>query len=847
MRKVSKGAKIVSLAAVAALAASCVVPMAASAETVVKWPSPTGVLSSKTYNNDGSVKTQQVTSACRGFYLSLVEYLGITDTISNSPVGNGSVSAEGYTLSDFEQDLPYGTYASQANQNPDPYWSNFWYTYVNTSADLDVTAKDADGRPVNEVALVPEGRGASADVDIYIGGTSASFYYRPDIIVGGSSGATSQYQALVDAINNKTIGEDNYQKGDEDYDPYILNDWDEYNGVISYAGTARGNMNQLYTLAQCVAELQAEDSTYVTRYNESAQTIAERVEGINIGLRYYLAKQLDNGTITKKTVAFIRSVDAATKTATIAVSDPEVAAGTQAFYEKYGLSTDGFDPCLDLADVTTNLADKLGKDRSELTYKTGQATLTVSAEELLNADVLFCTRASMGGGTTVTPTDLANFFDAAGIDSSKVPASFHYNPTDLGLGGWQADRVRFMPAWIGYIYPEVVSTSQAMAYWHYYVDHAKLSYVTDVLNYDCASMTLRSGDSLSEPVGGWMNAFNAIDSKITEGWRYFVANEDELLAKYKTMQPCTNADGEYWNTQLTSGTYGRIASRLAGEDRYETMAKVVLNAFDSADTVILATGENYADALAGASIAGLKDAPVILTKPGELSTAAKDAIAALGAKEVIVVGGTAAVSDAVLDQLNDLSVKRISGETRIDTALKIYEEGIGSWGTTAIVACANNFADALAVSPYAFNKNAPIFLAGTNGLTDEQVSALKGFDHVVICGGDAAVPTSVDAALGDKAERLAGSTRIETAQKIAEFSINEGMTATGCSVANANNYPDALAGGAACGKMGTVMLLVNDSSASSVADFMANHGVMKFNILGGTAAVSEGTSTTLAN
>src|SRR5207237_4977657 len=52
-------------------------------------------------------------------------------------------------------------------------------------------------------------------------------------------------------------------------------------------------------------------------------------------------------------------------------------------------------------------------------------------------------------------------------------------------------------------------------------------------------------------------------------------------------------------------------TRYAGQDRYDTAAKIATGNFTTADTVVLATGENFPDALAGTYLAGVNSAPIL--------------------------------------------------------------------------------------------------------------------------------------------------------------------------------------------------------------------------------------------
>ena len=88
-------------------------------------------------------------------------------------------------------------------------------------------------------------------------------------------------------------------------------------------------------------------------------------------------------------------------------------------------------------------------------------------------------------------------------------------------------------------------------------------------------------------------------------------------------------------------------TRVAGVDRYATAAAVALDAFATSASVVVARGDAFPDALAGAYLTGVVDAPLLLTRSDALPTVTSDAIAALGATKVYLLGGTSAISDGV--------------------------------------------------------------------------------------------------------------------------------------------------------------------------------------------------------
>jgi putative cell wall-binding protein len=86
--------------------------------------------------------------------------------------------------------------------------------------------------------------------------------------------------------------------------------------------------------------------------------------------------------------------------------------------------------------------------------------------------------------------------------------------------------------------------------------------------------------------------------------------------------------------------------RFTGADRYATATSINQEAFDHSDTVYLATGANFPDALTGAVLAGSRQAPLFLV-PGQCATpGVVAAIRSLSPTRIVAFGGPNAVSDA---------------------------------------------------------------------------------------------------------------------------------------------------------------------------------------------------------
>lgn len=316
-----------------------------------------------------------------------------------------------------------------------------------------------------------------------------------------------------------------------------------------------------------------------------------------------------------------------------------------------------------------------------------------------------------------------------------------------------------------------------------------------------------------------------------------------------------------------------VIQRLSGNDRYDTMGEIVEEAYNtvpSNGTVIVASGDNFPDALAASGLSGLADAPVILTNSYRLSARADGQISRLSPNKVIVIGGESAVSDSVVNQIEkrvarEAKVVRISGDTRRDTANEIFAQAkkqvSANWqDDTAIIATGENFTDALSISAYAQKNKYPVFLSGKTGLDASTIKDIKGygFTKIVIAGGSAAVPNSVIAQLKgagvseSNIVRLGGATRYQTSLEIAKFAYSDLRPATPV-FATGENFPDALAGGVLAGRKDAPLLLVSpDTSVNhdalnwikSTHEFVRNGTAY---VLGGTDAVSEAVSADIAS
>ncbi len=168
---------------------------------------------------------------------------------------------------------------------------------------------------------------------------------------------------------------------------------------------------------------------------------------------------------------------------------------------------------------------------------------------------------------------------------------------------------------------------------------------------------------------------------------------------------------------------GFALERLQGNDRYETSAAIA-TAFGTATSVILASGEQgrTPDALAANFLAGVRNAPVLLTRRDTTPPSILAAIRATGATRITVVGGPVAVSDLQIANLRTagFTVDRVAGANRYETAAEVAEEGETGEAQAAsnvgLVASGVSTIDALAGGPLAFKGRHPLFLVTRTGV-----------------------------------------------------------------------------------------------------------------------------------
>lgn len=202
----------------------------------------------------------------------------------------------------------------------------------------------------------------------------------------------------------------------------------------------------------------------------------------------------------------------------------------------------------------------------------------------------------------------------------------------------------------------------------------------------------------------------------------------------------TNAVNEATATQVQQAT-GVAPERIAGATRYETAAAVAQLFGPGDGPAYVATGANFPDALAGSAAAAIRGGPMLLVAPDGTPAATAAQLDRLNPTEIVVLGGTTAVSDVIANGLGGFGpVRRIAGPERYATAALIAQDAFpNAQGVT--LATGEGFADALTAGPAAARAAAPVLLSPPSCATPGILDFLRarGWPGMVVIGGIAAL------------------------------------------------------------------------------------------------------------
>ena len=285
-------------------------------------------------------------------------------------------------------------------------------------------------------------------------------------------------------------------------------------------------------------------------------------------------------------------------------------------------------------------------------------------------------------------------------------------------------------------------------------------------------------------------------------------------------------------TPSTSAQTTKATTRVAGVDRINTAVEVSKKYYNSADTVIVANYEKFADSLSASALSKALKAPILLVQKDQLDSVVAQEIKRLGAKNVIVIGGEQSI-DKTKDSLSQYNIQTIAGSDRYKTSAKIAQEIIKRTGTTqAVIASGETFADALTVAPLANKHNMPILLVQQNNIPKATQEVLKQIDKVIIVGGEKTISKEVENKLPNPT-RIAGANRYETAKKIYEYDFKDRKEVN---IANGTNFADSLViGSIDC----PILLAESNEIPEATKEAIKDSKFEKVNVFGGENSIGE--------
>ncbi|WP_298748628.1 cell wall-binding repeat-containing protein [uncultured Serinicoccus sp.] len=187
--------------------------------------------------------------------------------------------------------------------------------------------------------------------------------------------------------------------------------------------------------------------------------------------------------------------------------------------------------------------------------------------------------------------------------------------------------------------------------------------------------------------------------------------------------------------------FGAEVVRVSGENRYDTSAEIAGLFPTGLPVLYLATGTDFPDALTGGARAGRDGAPMLLTDPDELRPSTAEAIAALQPQSVVVLGGSGAVSDDVVEAVTGLvpDTTRVFGANRYETAVALassYE-----FDSVSYLASGQDYPDALTGGALAAYHGGPLVLSRATEVPAPTVGALDRLSPqgLVLFGGEGAL------------------------------------------------------------------------------------------------------------
>ena len=278
------------------------------------------------------------------------------------------------------------------------------------------------------------------------------------------------------------------------------------------------------------------------------------------------------------------------------------------------------------------------------------------------------------------------------------------------------------------------------------------------------------------------------------------------------------------------GSDARIEN-ISGRSRYELSSRIY--ALDDAERnmLVISYGADFIASILAAGFANVEDADILSVDEGSLSGALEQAIQERNYERTVVVFGEEQPSEKLLERIRALlpnaSFEQIGTHKPSELSCALFERARtddASWARTALVCAPHNRTDLMAISPYLFAKDIPLFFIDEAGtIPKKTLDALNTFDSIILLGGMISFPesslTSIDSQI--ETTRLYGDDPYDAYLKIKAWIDEQSAAARSeerryfiASLTDIDKVP--FAGLLASRKSGE-LLLYSDQDANSIA------------------------------
>lgn len=253
--------------------------------------------------------------------------------------------------------------------------------------------------------------------------------------------------------------------------------------------------------------------------------------------------------------------------------------------------------------------------------------------------------------------------------------------------------------------------------------------------------------------------------------------------------------------------------RLGGQNRYQTAVAVSKEGWEKSSYVVLATGQNFPDAIVVAPLAMKYDAPILLTEKNALNEDTKRELLRLGTQNIFIVGGQGVITSTVESQIKSLNIKvtRLAGKDRYETAVKVAEM-MGNINEV-MLATGEDFPDALSVAPAAAKMGIPILLIRPKKIPECAIKYLntKPITKAYIVGDETIASGDIVKPFPFTYGNIYGTDRYKTNQD-AIIRFQDILNSNTFYVATGDNYADALTCSVLAAKNNSPILYLEDQA-----------------------------------